>query len=94
MNPIVPASTKIRPSRVGNMDANRLMARQGFLVAMADNGFRDCGQRRQFVDKVAELRAIENELDRRGLDCAYTRRTLTDEVCRRLSTYEPNAASR
>jgi hypothetical protein len=85
MNPIVPASTKIRPSRVGNMETERLLRRQAFLVAMADDGFRDCGQRRQFVDKARELRSVENELDLRSV--AYQRRTLTDEVCRQLSTH-------
>lgn len=73
--PIVPATTTIRRSRVGNIDTDRLLRRQAHLVAAATDFFQECQSRAQFRNRADELYAIENELDLRG--ASYTRRTLT-----------------
>ena len=75
MNPTVPPSTSVRRSRAGNIDTDRLVARQEFLSAMADGNFRNCGSRREFVDRAREMRAIEDVLSSRGVQ--FRRRTLT-----------------
>lgn len=71
----VPASTSIRRSRTHNIDTDRLLRRQQYLVDLADDGFDNCERRREFVQYAQELFAIENELDNRQI--SYTRRTLT-----------------
>lgn len=80
MQPPVPASTPIRCSRVGNVDTDRLIRRAEFLHAMADGGFRDMPTRRPFVQRAAEMFAIENEIDRREVPF-FRRRTLTRAQC-------------
>lgn len=80
----VPASVSIRCSRVGNVDTDRLVRRAEALHAMADNNFRDEPTRRPFVQRAAELFAIENEIDRREVPF-FRRRTLTPEQCNAMT---------
>lgn len=75
MNATVPPDRRVRPSRVQNIDTDRLVARQQFIVGLARDNFRDCGQRRNMVNLSIELFAIENQLADRGVQ--FVRRTLT-----------------
>lgn len=77
MTNTIPPSTRIRRSRVGNVDTDRLVARQVHIATMAVAGFAECTTRRPFVDRALELHAIENEMDRRG--AIFARRTLTTD---------------
>lgn len=81
---IVPSTTRVRPSRVANIDADRLLRRQAHIVGLADAGFRETRRRREMVELAVELFAIENELDRRGV--LFARRTLTAEQSAAMST--------
>lgn len=81
---IVPSTTRVRRSRVANIDTDRLMRRQAHIVGLADAGFRDARRRVEMVDLARELFAIENELDARAV--SYTRRTLTAAISDALST--------
>lgn len=74
MNKLVPASTKIRPSRVKNIDTDRLQRRQVYLSIMMDNANENFPRRKSFVEKAQEMYAVENELAAR--DVTFNRRTL------------------
>ena len=63
---MVPSTTSIKRSRVGNIDTERLLGRQGALVLRLRAAAEE--SRINHVMRAAELAAIENELDRRGLD--------------------------
>lgn len=80
----VPFTVKIRPSRVKNIETERLIGRQGVLVDMMTNQTALFEQRREMVNKAMELFAIENEMDDRGI--SYTRRTFTAEQSQAIST--------
>lgn len=66
MSQPVPASTKIRRSRVSNIDLDRLQRRRTFLIDSVTVGSRDFENRMDWVVRVAELAAIERELVKRG----------------------------
>lgn len=71
--PPVPASTAIRASRVANIDTDRLVRRQAFLVGLFDTPH-PFDRRRGFAERARELHAIENMLHERGV--LFTRRTV------------------
>jgi hypothetical protein len=83
MSQHVPSSTPIKRSRAHNVDTDRLLRRRGFLVSMADDGFRSLGSRNLMVMRALELHAVENALDSRGV--VYTRRTLSQAQADALS---------
>lgn len=87
--PPVPPSRRVRPSRAHNIDNDRLLARQAFIVGLANDSFATCGRRRDMVNLSIELFAIENVLDDRGV--SYTRRTLTRAQSDAMSTHGGNA---
>jgi hypothetical protein len=58
-------STPVKRNRVGNVDTDRLLGRQGHLVVMLRHVEQD--NRHPHVMRAAELMAVEDELDRRGL---------------------------
>ena len=80
----VPATRRIRLSRVHNIDTDRLMRRRSHLVGIADDGFRVCARRLEMVQIARELFAIENELQVRGV--TIQRRSLTRQQCDAMST--------
>lgn len=84
MSQFVPASTRIRRSRARNIDTDRLLRRQAFLVDLLRNNSRSLERRKDFVERAAELAAIENALDQR--DVQYVRVTMTPAQCRAAST--------
>lgn len=76
MSTTVPASTAIKRNRIKNIDTDRLVARQAYLVALFDGPTSDLPDRRvEYIARASELAAIEDHLDHRGV--VYTRRTLT-----------------
>lgn len=63
----VPPSTKIRRSKVANIGPFRLFQRRQFLIHQVRNEARTFESRMEWMYKVAELAAIEQELVARGL---------------------------
>lgn len=84
MSQFVPASTRIRRSRARNVDTDRLLRRQAFLVDLLRNNSRSFVSRHNFALRAAELAAIENALDQR--DVQYVRVTMTPAQCRAASS--------
>ena len=72
---VVPSSTPVRRSRVGNVDTDRLTRRRDYLVTVGLPGLLsgDCS-RSDYSNRVGELTLIEDCLDDRGV--VYTRRTM------------------
>ena len=70
----VPASTKVRVSRIKNIETERLVRRQAYLDVMMDNPNEHFPRRRAFVEKAQEMYAIENALEERGH--TFARRTI------------------
>ena len=70
MNPPVPASTRIRRSRVGNMDVARLARRYAFLLNLVHNESHTFTTRHNFAVRAAELQAVQNELRLRRMPFA------------------------
>ena len=63
---IVPASTKIRASRVRFIDTDRLRRRHAWLMANKARLARESDGRKRMRDVARELLSIEAELDRRA----------------------------
>ena len=61
----VPASTKIRFTRVGNVDTDRLVRRRAHIVATKAEFARNADARIELRQRARELFAIEAELVRR-----------------------------
>lgn len=68
---MVPASTRVRPSRVHNIDTCRLVRRLGYLRDNMRTLARGCDGRASsgLVGLAREVHAIQRELPRRG--CVY-----------------------
>ena len=62
----VPASTKIRFTRVGNIDTDRLIRRREHIVATKADFARNADARIELRQRARELFMIEAELVRRG----------------------------
>jgi hypothetical protein len=62
----VPASTKVRYTRVGNVDTERLMRRRAHIIATKSEFARAADARIELRQRARELFAIEAELVRRG----------------------------
>lgn len=62
----VRSSVPIKRSKCGNMPTDRLYRRRGYLIYMIENNSSDFDNRINFVMRAAELRYIEDELERRG----------------------------
>jgi hypothetical protein len=70
---MVPATTKVRPSRVGNIDTDRLIRRRAHIVATKAEFARSADARIELRQRARELLTIEAELIRRGaIDPAAT----------------------
>lgn len=63
----VPVTTSIKRNRVGNIDTDRLVARAAFVRHLVTVEARTFERRAEWAARVAELLAIEAELDRRNL---------------------------
>lgn len=72
---MVPATTAIRRSKVGNIDTDRLFRRRSVLALTVRHFARSFEQRHDWVVRVAELVAIERELVARGDLCPTKRLT-------------------
>lgn len=67
MTTFVPSETKVRRSRVQNIDNLRLYRRRLYLVYMVRDNTRDFECKGDWLDRVAELSVIETEMTRRGI---------------------------
>lgn len=74
MNGFVPFNVKIRQSRVANISTERLVGRQGYVIAHLADIDGDNG-RAAFAMRMLELSRIENELETRPVP--LVRKTLT-----------------
>lgn len=64
----VPATTRIRSSRVGNIDTDRLRRRAVHLRRTLPSWAKACDGRKELRDRAREMLAVEAELERRGVD--------------------------
>lgn len=67
-NAPVPATTRVRPSRVQNIPTDRLLARLDHVRMLVATAHRWCEQKSRFKAVVVEAWAIEDELHRRGVE--------------------------
>lgn len=74
MKELVPASTKISPNRVGNIDTDRLRRRAAWFDEVGPDGLtnktriaRECDGRKRMRDVAREILEVQRELERRDL---------------------------
>lgn len=95
-DPPVPASTKIRQSRVHNQTDDRLSRRRRFMIDNLTTIHGDNG-RTAFAMRMHELRKIEDEMIKRGLLTAAERRTLAlseEDRARAVAQWSPGRVAR
>lgn len=66
MGELVPASTRVRPSRVRNIDTDRLERRYAWLIENRSRIARSADGRLELRQFARELLTIEHELERRA----------------------------
>jgi hypothetical protein len=76
MAQVVPVTTPVRRNRAHNIDTPRLVARRAYLIDRIKNHSREFENRIDFVVRAAELSAIENVLNDRGVLDVADRATL------------------
>lgn len=66
MNPELPASTRVRPSRVRNIETERLVRRKAWLHDNKARLAREADSRMQLRHLAREIITIDRELERRS----------------------------